>query len=139
MKYSVSFLVSNVLPLLIKFMKHFSIIIPQIVHCECRNPVIPFNSNLLCIQHHIYLTLQVMDFLKNQWYLISLFMPEVINCFFFAVLENSLTLPFPVKFSLIFQHLCKLLAKRSPPTVPLPWDLGVYFSDAVGPPNIQAP
>ena len=37
-------------------MKHFSIIIPQIFHCECRDPVIPFNSNLLCIQHHIYLS-----------------------------------------------------------------------------------
>ena len=37
-------------------MKHFSIIIPQIFHCECRNPVIPFNSNLLCFQYHIYLT-----------------------------------------------------------------------------------
>lgn len=50
------FLVSNTPPLLIKFMKHFSIIVPQILHCECRDPVIPFNSNLLCIQHHIHLT-----------------------------------------------------------------------------------
>ena len=63
-------------------------------------------------------------------------MPEVINSFF-LVLEKLVTLQFPVKFSLVFQHFCKLLAESSPPTPP--WDLGVYFADTVGPPKVQAP
>ena len=124
MKYNVSFLVSNVLPLLIKFMKHFSIIIPQIFHCECRNPVIPFNSNLLCIQHHIYLTLQVMDFLKNQWYLISLFMPEVINCFFFPVLEKLFNTTVSCKIQPNMPTPLQVVGKKVTP--PLSLCLGIW-------------
>lgn len=47
-------------------------------------------------------------------------MPEVINSFF-LVLEKLVTLQFPVKFSLIFQHFCKLLAESSPPPRPGIW------------------
>lgn len=91
MKYSVAFWLAIFFPFLMKGNTNTFIITPQIFHCECRNPGIPFNSNL-SHSYHIYLTslLQVMAFLKNQWYLISSFMLSY-KLFFSSVLKTHNT------------------------------------------------